>query len=1049
MTQRFNIPALSFKTLRQIISRCPWLLLLAVEIVAAQGNQKVVSLESDKPIERVLAGGRSYLGHLALSPAHYKVKVVELRPVTAQDLIRMQAEALLSEADRLKQQGEAEALRKAVEKYRAAISLWQTLSDRKKEARTLLRLGQAQNALGDSADAIESFNRAVPLFRAEHDLAGEADTLNDSGIAYDRTGDKKKAVELLNQALPLFRQVGDKRGEGAALNNLGGIYWETGDLDKALDFYNQALPLTRLTRSTEDLQAEASVLGNIGEAYRSMGEYQQAFDYYQQSLGPTRAVKDYEGEAYIMDNMGSLYSSLGDFQKALPYLLQGLEIRRRIGDQVGEEISLNNLGSLYRRKLDFAKAIEYYDQGLALARKLRSPDGEVAKLVNLGAIYVELNEPLKAIDYLQPALAIAKHTESRPFEAKSLDGLGQAYAAVGETQKAFDYYNQALPLSRAVKDRKLEALIQYHLAQSLGSRGDLTGALSHVEEALALVESVRMKIGSQELRSAYFATVQGYYEFYINLLMRLHKQHPSAGYDSKALQASERQRARSLLETLAEANANIRQGVDPKLVERERSLQQQLNTTAQRQTRLLGGAHTEAQAQAISQEIEALTTGFQQVEAEIRRTSPRYAALTQPQPLMLKEIQTQVLDQDTLLLEYSLGTDRSYLWAVTPTSIASYELPKRDRIETAARRVYDILTARGQRIEGERQAQRRVRIAQSTAQYAEAAARLSRMVLAPVAMQLGNKRLLVVSDGALQYIPFAALPDPANTISLTPLVIKHEIISLPSASTISVLRREIKDRKPAARTVAVLADPVFEETDERVKSIESGAGANRQRQRTRRRRDLPLGMERSLEESGLRSAGFEIPRLPGTRQEAGQILALVPQSESKQAFDFAASRATATASDLAQYRFIHFATHGFLNSLHPELSGIVLSMVDEKGTAQDGFLRANDIFNLKLPAELVVLSACQTGLGKEIKGEGLVGLTRGFMYAGAPRVVVSLWSVSDAATAELMTRFYRGMLKGGLRPAAALRAAQVSLINEKRWAQPFYWAAFTLQGEWR
>jgi CHAT domain-containing protein len=316
-----------------------------------------------------------------------------------------------------------------------------------------------------------------------------------------------------------------------------------------------------------------------------------------------------------------------------------------------------------------------------------------------------------------------------------------------------------------------------------------------------------------------------------------------------------------------------------------------------------------------------------------------------------------------------------------------------------------------------------------------------------VAKQLGDKRLLVVADGVLQYIPFAALPDPSGNAA--PLVVKHEIVSLPSASTIGVLRREIKDRKPAARTVAVLADPVFEETDERVKSVESGAAENRRRLRTRRRRDLPLGMERSLEESGLRDAGFEIPRLPGTRQEAEQILALVPQNESKQAFDFAASRAAATASDLAQYRFIHFATHGFLNSLHPELSGIVLSMVDEKGTAQDGFLRANDIFNLKLPAELVVLSACQTGLGKEIKGEGLVGLTRGFMYAGAPRVVVSLWSVSDAATAELMTRFYRGMLKDGLRPAAALRAAQISLINDQRWASPFYWAAFTLQGEWR
>lgn len=167
------------------------------------------------------------------------------------------------------------------------------------------------------------------------------------------------------------------------------------------------------------------------------------------------------------------------------------------------------------------------------------------------------------------------------------------------------------------------------------------------------------------------------------------------------------------------------------------------------------------------------------------------------------------------------------------------------------------------------------------------------------------------------------------------------------------------------------------------------------------------------------------------------------------ALDFNANRVTATSSDLGQYRIVHFATHGLLNSEHPELSGIVLSLVDEQGRPQDGFLRLREIYNLNLPAELVVLSACRTGLGKEIKGEGLVGLTRGFMYAGAARVVASLWKVQDDATAELMKRFYLGMLKDGMRPAAALRSAQVEMWKQKRWRSPYYWAAFVLQGEWK
>jgi CHAT domain-containing protein len=202
---------------------------------------------------------------------------------------------------------------------------------------------------------------------------------------------------------------------------------------------------------------------------------------------------------------------------------------------------------------------------------------------------------------------------------------------------------------------------------------------------------------------------------------------------------------------------------------------------------------------------------------------------------------------------------------------------------------------------------------------------------------------------------------------------------------------------------------------------------------------------RSARESGLRS----LPRLPFTRREATAVLSLVPPAQRKEALDFNASRRAVLNADLGKYRFVHFATHGLLNSFHPELSGIVLSMVDDQGREQDGFLSTADVFNLSLAADLVVLSGCRTGLGKEIRGEGIAGLTRAFMYAGAPRVVASLWNVNDAATAPLMKRFYQEMLgPKRLAPAAALRAAQLSLQKEPRWSSPYYWAAFVIQGEW-
>jgi len=272
-----------------------------------------------------------------------------------------------------------------------------------------------------------------------------------------------------------------------------------------------------------------------------------------------------------------------------------------------------------------------------------------------------------------------------------------------------------------------------------------------------------------------------------------------------------------------------------------------------------------------------------------------------------------------------------------------------------------------------------------------------------------------------------------------PLIGDHEIVNLPSASTLAVVRKEVAGRQVAPKSVVALADPVFMKNDVRVKRATEAPARDEKRQL----------VKAAAEDTGVASEGLYVPRLPGTRQEAEQIMAMVPVMDRRLALDFSANRETATSAELSQYRYVHFSTHGFLNSVHPELSGVVFSLVNERGEDQDGFLRAHELFNLKLPVEVVVLSACQTGVGKTIRGEGLVSLTRGFMYAGAPRVVVSLWGVSDLGTTELMVRFYQGMLKDGMRPAAALRAAQVSLMNDKRWASPYYWAPFTLQGEWR
>jgi CHAT domain-containing protein len=497
--------------------------------------------------------------------------------------------------------------------------------------------------------------------------------------------------------------------------------------------------------------------------------------------------------------------------------------------------------------------------------------------------------------------------------------------------------------------------------------------------------------------------------------------------DAEALQASERGRARSLLEQLSEARIDIREGVDPALIEKERDLTRVLNAKAQRETQLKARKGSTAEITRLQREISELEDQYQQVLAAIRKSSPQYSALTQPQPLDLKGIQRE-LDSNTVLLEYSLGEERSYVWVITQNSLKTYELPKRQEIENVVRRVSESLAARTI-VTAESPAQRRTRIASADAEYQKAASELSRMILAPAYADLGNKRLVTVADGALEYVPFAALAVAPNR----PLIVDHELVSLPSASAFALQRQILANRPLAPETVAVIADPVFSTNDDR---LSSGARVNEP------------AVTRIIQHGPGGPGQLSIPRLPFTRWEADQILAVSPAGSTLKAVDFNANRAIAGSGELSHYRYVHFATHGYVDTERAGFSAIVLSMFDKEGKPQDGFLRTHDIYNLKLPAELVVLSACETGLGKEVTGEGVEGLTRAFMYAGARRVVVSLWNVNDKATASLMQRLYTEMLRSHKTPAAALRAAQIEMLRTRQWQSPYFWAPFVMQGEW-
>jgi CHAT domain-containing protein/tetratricopeptide (TPR) repeat protein len=982
--------------------------------------------------------------------AHYITtleKAGELETAPSADQTYVRAYRLFFRAGELSDQRNKESNRKAVEAYEQTLPLWRSVNDRIGEAFTLDGLGSVLGDLGELNKAIEAYKQAIEIWRSsknhQREEAGSLHDLAMTGVSFSET------LEILKKEQELRRLLNDSKGQALVLSNMGAAYLQQADFEATLACFQEALTLGR---ESGDRATEARILSNIGAVYFSLGEFQRAFDYSKQVLPLRRAAGDRRGESITLTNLGSIYRELGEPERSLEYYRQALPLIRQVGDPSTEAAVLDALGLSYYALRDYPKALDCHQQSLSIRRELKDKIGEGSALNNIANAYARIGESTKALDYFEQSLQLRRATGDRRGQTLTLQNAGELYWESGEIAKARTYFEQGLDLSRSIKNRFFEAQLLYDLARIEQNAGYPGIARTQVESAIDIIESTSARVTSTDLRASFLASKQDFYELDIDLLMQSYLRDRTQESLIKAFSVSERERARSLLDNLKESGTQVRAGILPELLQRERALRAKLNQAAESQVRLLGGQHTQEQVTDLARKVEADASEYEQLLAEIRRSSPHYAALTQPMTISLDEVQRKVLDPDTLLLEYALGSKRSYLWVVSKDSISGFELPPRAEIESRARSTYDLMTARNHYERFEKPSERQARIAKADEQFEPEAAALSRLLLPSAVRQSNKHRLLIVSDGALQYLPFAALPVPEVTQrkqrsgTYEPLISKFEIITLPSASTLAVLRNELAGRMPAPRTIAVLADPVFDKNDERVKRPNNAAD-----QSNTENSELHYQLTRSMTDLAATDEGALLPlrRLPFTRLEADAIAELTSPDDRKDAIGFAANRDAALDPQLAQYRYIHFATHGLLNTQHPELSGIVLSLVDQNGKEQDGFLLANEIYNLNLSAELVVLSGCKTGLGKEIKGEGILSLTRSFMYAGAARVMVSLWDVNDKSTAQLMTQFYRAALgKDRLSPAAALRNAQIAMWKSGQWHAPYYWAAFVLQGEY-
>jgi CHAT domain-containing protein/Tfp pilus assembly protein PilF len=870
-------------------------------------------------------------------------------------------------------------------------------------------LARAEAFESDSrlGDALRELRAAAEGARERGEPAVIARALNRLGALQLRRGEHDEVGGLAEEALAAARQAKDPALESDALFNQGLLQYSHGRFRDATSLFEEA---SRTGSRGKDARREARAALYVGHSAGMIQERERAEKALERARALSREEGDGRGEAEATRMLGQLYSWAGENQKALEYFEQAQELLKRTPDPAAEATISNALGQLYFDMGDMETALGHYQHALEKNRARPLRRREAATLLEIGRCQLELGRHEEARARLEEALAIYRDLGNQSLEADVLTVMGRQSTALGNHEEAFREFEEAIALKNSVGDLRgralvydelgtlhrtlgnpekalagfleasersreaddplFESLSRYHAALAYRDSGKLEEARAAVEESIRIAETLRANVASQALRTSFLASVHDRYSLLVDLLVELDD-------ETQAFQVTERVRARSLRESLGEAAAGIREGVEPHLLERERALRRQLNELAVESEHLSEAADVER----LRGEIAAISTEHDRLQSTIRTRSPRYAELIEPQAASLEEVQ-RLLDGETRLLAYHLGSERSFVWSITRSAYSVHSLPRGEELEALAREAYRSLKSPGART---------------------STRRLSEIVMGPLG-RIEERRLLVVADGALAYVPFGALDDlgrPGG--SGEPLIERYEIARLPSASLARTLVAPIAAEK-ATRWAAVVADPAY------------GDGPFRP--------------------------------LPESRNEASRIAELAPPGAVEIVIGAAATREWVERADFRGLRFLHFAAHGVVDDVQPELSGLVLSLVDEKGAPRDGFLRLHDIYNLNLPVELVVLSACETGLGKEVKGEGLIGLVRGFLYAGARGVIASSWAVDDAATAELMTELYRGLFDGRS-PAAALREAQAAVSKIPRFRHPYYWAGFEVQAQWR
>ena len=854
------------------------------------------------------------------------------------------------------------------------------LRPRASEADLLMARAEATyfqaKSLDDWKQKVNRFLVAGELWRRAGDRARQADALQKAveELAKQPEREATRMQSLGERVAELRHELGDTELEVKALLYVGRANEELGQLDLAERSYRKALRLTE--RHSPAMAAPA--MRSLGLLFVKRGKRYDALDYLERSERALPESDNAEEDWKTFDGLGRAYISLGEVDKALEYFQKCVRLAQELKREDLLANSYNRLGDVFLLiKRDFPNALSFYNLSLAMRRKRSDPKGEAVVLGGMGLTYRELKDFRRALRLQREALNVFRQVGDQAAQASAYCNLGLTLLDSEDPIQASQNFERCAELASAQGLGELEVTSFYGQAQAQRARNNPYLARLAVRKALKLIE----KIGPREGIENNFINSRAYsYELLIDLLAGSPLSPSSQKDIEEAFEASERARWRALLDSLGR---NLLMAGNADLTARRSRLIVEIERLEDEIQRLERGS---PQAVKLRRQRTAKSRELRTLEGRLS-----VPAAGSSKPVTVREAQ-QLLDRDTVVLEYYLGRRRSFLFLLTSSTLEVFELTGRAELEKACSDYHSLIS--------------KSQVASSARNAEIVGRRLGDLLLGPVAEQLtAKKRLFIVPDGAIHRVPFAALPTSfRGEVSQQVLLDTHEISYVPSLSVLRAIRSQVRRRAVPAMDIAVLAAPEL---------------------------------------------GTESSPLPHSRKEGEDVLALAPANRRLGAFGADASRGFVLGGKLKDYRYILFSTHGEEHPDQPELSSLAVSGRREGGRPRTDHVWLQDIKGLNLSADLVVLSACRTALGRNVPGEGSLGLPQGFLSAGSARVAVSLWDVNDAASAVISVKLFRGIIEEKLSPSEALRAAQLAMRKSKDWSSPYYWAAFELYGEWR